>query len=85
MDEANKELDVPLVNCDIAMEMMKMLPPLSQACQLGETFLEFGKFLSVSVPRVSFAFRTDYHRRWYPLPRKYIFDDIISVIYHSPK
>ncbi|EIW63909.1 uncharacterized protein TRAVEDRAFT_157688 [Trametes versicolor FP-101664 SS1] len=67
VDEANKELDVPLVNCDIAMEMMKMLPPLSQACQLGETFLEFGKFL------------------WYPLPRKYIFDDIISVIYHSPK
>lgn len=47
VDEANKELDVPLVNCDIAIEMMKMLPPLSQACQLGETFLEFGKFLSV--------------------------------------
>ncbi|KAI0640171.1 fungal-specific transcription factor domain-containing protein [Trametes polyzona] len=67
VDEANKELDVPLVSCPIAMELMTYLPPLSQACQLCETFLEFGKFA------------------WYPLPRKYIFDDILSVVYHSPK
>ncbi|KAI0828999.1 fungal-specific transcription factor domain-containing protein [Trametes gibbosa] len=67
VEEANKELDIPIENCDIATEMMKMLPPLSQACQLCETFLDFGKFA------------------WYPLPRKYVFDDIISVIYHTPK
>ncbi|KAI0778886.1 hypothetical protein BD413DRAFT_512633 [Trametes elegans] len=65
-DEANKELDVPLRNAEIATELMKLLPPLSQACQLCETFIEFGKFA------------------WYPLPRRFIFDDIISVIYHTP-
>ncbi|KAI0652601.1 fungal-specific transcription factor domain-containing protein [Trametes meyenii] len=67
VDEANKELDVPLRNFELGQQMCNLLPPLSQACKLCETFLEYGKFA------------------WYPLPRKYIFDDILSVIYHVPQ
>ena len=47
VEEANKELDVKLTSCELGHEMLKLLPPLSQACQLCETFLEFGKFASV--------------------------------------
>ncbi|EJF67345.1 hypothetical protein DICSQDRAFT_151630 [Dichomitus squalens LYAD-421 SS1] len=67
VDEANKELDVPCRSREIGIEMMKLLPPLSQACQMCETFLEYGKYV------------------WYPLPRKYIFDDIVSLVYSSWK
>ncbi|KAI0370469.1 hypothetical protein BV20DRAFT_1052490 [Pilatotrama ljubarskyi] len=66
VEEAQKELDVQLHNADLAKEMMELLPPLSQAFQMCETFLECGKFA------------------WYPVPRKYILDDIIGVIYHAP-
>ncbi|KAI0714759.1 hypothetical protein C8Q76DRAFT_618064 [Earliella scabrosa] len=65
--EANMELDVPCKLRDIGTEMMKLLPPLSQACQLCETFLEFGKYV------------------WYPLPRKYVFDDVVGKVYQSWK
>ncbi|KAH9897653.1 fungal-specific transcription factor domain-containing protein [Cubamyces lactineus] len=44
VEEANKELDVKLTSCELGHEMLRLLPPLSQACQLCETFLEFGKF-----------------------------------------
>lgn len=47
MNEANLELDVPCRNKEIGMEMMKLLPPLSQACQMCETFLEYGKYVYV--------------------------------------
>ncbi|KAI0354704.1 hypothetical protein OH77DRAFT_1425802 [Trametes cingulata] len=67
VEEAQKELDVQLWSSDLAKEMMELLPPLSQAFQMCETFLECGKFA------------------WYPVPRKYIFDDIIAVIYHAPE
>ncbi|KAI0673870.1 fungal-specific transcription factor domain-containing protein [Trametes maxima] len=44
VDEANKELDIPLRNFEIGQQMCNLLPPLSQACKLCETFLEYGKF-----------------------------------------
>ncbi|PIL31283.1 transcription factor [Ganoderma sinense ZZ0214-1] len=63
--EANLELDIPCRSKEIGIEMMKLLPPLSQACQMCETFLEYGRYV------------------WYPLPRNYIFDDVVSLVYSS--
>ncbi|RPD64668.1 hypothetical protein L226DRAFT_565357 [Lentinus tigrinus ALCF2SS1-7] len=63
VDEANKELDVQCKTHEAGLEMVELLPPLSQATQLCETFLECGKYL------------------WYPLPRKYLFDDIVGTVY----
>ncbi|KAI1790935.1 fungal-specific transcription factor domain-containing protein [Ganoderma leucocontextum] len=65
VDQANLELDVPCRNKELGIEMMKLLPPLSQASQMCETFLEYGKYV------------------WYPLPRNYIFDDVVSLVYSS--
>ena len=45
VDEANKELDVQCKTHEAGLEMMELLPPLSQACQFCETFLEYGKYL----------------------------------------
>ena len=47
VDEANKELDVRCRNRETGAEMMKLLPPLSQACQMCETFLEYGRYVYV--------------------------------------
>ncbi|KAH9932118.1 uncharacterized protein BXZ73DRAFT_90043 [Epithele typhae] len=67
IDEANKELDVQCQSLELGMELLGLLPPLSQACAMCEKFLEFGAFL------------------WYPLPRQYIFDDIVSLAYQTWK
>ncbi|KAI0756451.1 hypothetical protein C8Q80DRAFT_1128643 [Daedaleopsis nitida] len=67
VDEAYKELDVPCTSREIGVEAMKLLPPLSQACQLCESFLEFGKYV------------------WYPIPRQYLFDDIVGKVYQHWK
>ncbi|KAI8981352.1 hypothetical protein BD414DRAFT_419588 [Trametes punicea] len=51
VDEANKELDVLLTDSELAAEMLRLLPPLSQTFQQCETFMEYGKFAWCPLPR----------------------------------